>query len=260
MVTRRLFLASAAASLAAPALANGESVWPQRPLKLVVPWPPGGGVDTFGRLVQAALSAALGQPVSIENIGGSFGRIGTLAAASQRPGRLNVRVPGLGNSQHLTSELLLRAAGDLGVTHVPYRGGGPLLQDLVAGTVDAAVVTFSAAAQQARAGSLVALAVTGAQRTAALPDVPTASETVAPGFVQTTWQGLLVPKGTPEPVRARLHAAMRVVLDDPVVVARLGEPGFAPIGQDGAAFAALIERSVQTFADIASARQIAAGD
>lgn len=325
MVSRRLLLASAAASLAAPAVAYAEAAWPQRPLKLVVPWPPGGGVDTFGRLVQAALSAALGQPVAIENIGGSSGRIGTLAAAratpdgytvalvndtfaateaipiagspslraalapvtlaidapqglfthpgsglrtvqdfvaaaSARPGRLNVGVPGLGSSQHLTSELLLRAAGDLRVTHVPYRGGGPLLQDLVAGTVDAAVVTFSAAAQQARAGSLVALAVTGAQRTAAFPAVPTASETVAPGFIQTTWQGLLVPKGTPDAVRARLHAAMRGVLDDPAVAARLGELGFAPIGKDGATFAALIERTVQTFADIASARQIAAGD
>ncbi|MCA0305555.1 MAG: tripartite tricarboxylate transporter substrate binding protein [Proteobacteria bacterium] len=325
MFTRRLFLASAAATVAAPAVLRAEANWPQRPLKLIVPWPPGGGVDTFGRIVQAALSAELGQPVTIENIGGSSGRIGTLAAAraaadgytvalvndtfaateaipiagtpslrgslapvtlaidapqglfthpksglatvqdfvaaaKARPGRLNVGVPGLGSSQHLTSELLLRAAGDLRVTHVPYRGGGPLLQDLVAGTVDAAVVTFSAAAQQARAGTLVALATTGAQRTPAFPAVPTASETVAPGFVQTTWQGFLVPKGTPDAARTRLHAAAQAVLRDPAVIARLGELGFAPIGQDGAAFAALIDKTVETFADIASVRQIAAGD
>ena len=84
-------------------------------------------------------------------------------------------MPGLGSSQHLTSELLLRAAGDLRVTHVPYRGGGPLLQDLLAGTIDAGVVTFSAGAQQARAGHLVALAVTSEARPAAFPDVVTAS-------------------------------------------------------------------------------------
>lgn len=78
-------------------------------------------------------------------------------AARARPGELNVGVPGIGSSQHLTSELLLRSAGNLKVTHIPYRGGGPLLQDLLAGNVDAAVVSFAAGAPQARAGQLVPL-------------------------------------------------------------------------------------------------------
>ena len=326
---KRRSLLSAAAVLSAPSLfspaARAEPGWPSRPVRIVVPWPPGGGVDTFGRILQAPLADVLGQNVVIENIGGSSGRIGTLAAsraapdgdtvllvndtfaateaipvagtpslrgalspvslaidapqglfthprsglrsvedfvavARARPGALNVGVPGLGSSQHLTSELLLRAAGNLRVTHVPYRGGGPLLQDLAVGTVDAAVVTFSAAAQQARAGTLVALAVTGERRTKTFPDVPTAAETVAPGFVQTTWQGLLVPKGTPERVQARLHDAVVTVLADSAVTARLAELGFSPLGKDGAAFAALIDRSVETFANIAADRQIAAGD
>jgi tripartite-type tricarboxylate transporter receptor subunit TctC len=324
MVKRRLLLA-ALPVLAAPAIVRAQDSYPSRAVRLVVPWPPGGGVDTFARTVQAPLASELGQSIVIENIGGGSGRVGTqsaaraapdgytlalvndtlaatealpmvgapalrpafvpvtltisapqgvfthpksglksiqdfVAAAKSQPGKLNVGVPGLGSSQHLTSELLLRAAGDVRVTHVPYRGGGPLLQDLLAGTIDAGVVTFSAGAQQARAGHLVALAVTSEIRPAAFPDVVTATETVAPGFVQTTWQGLLAPKGTPEPALARVHTAVLAVLKDPAVAARLRELGFDPVGLDGAGFAKLFDRTVETFAGIAAERNIAAGD
>ncbi|MBL6612611.1 MAG: tripartite tricarboxylate transporter substrate binding protein [Reyranella sp.] len=326
MLARRSFtrLVSAAA-LAIPAVARAGENYPVRSVRLIVPWPAGGGVDNFARVVQAALAAQLGQSLVIDNIGGGSGRIGTqaaaraapdgytlllandtfaatealpiagaaplrasfepvtlavslpqgvythpksgfrsieelAAAARARPGQLNVGVPGIGSSQHLTSELLLRAAGDLRVTHVPYRGGGPLLQDLLAGNVDAAVVSFAAGAQQARAGQLVPLAVTSASRQAAFADVPTASETIAPGFVQETWMGFLTPKGTPDEIRHRLHAATTTVLKDPGIVARLSEQGFTPVGLDGPAFARLFDETVKTFADIAADRQIAAGD
>lgn len=322
---KRRFLLAALPSLAIPVIVRAEDVYPSRAVRLVVPWPPGGGVDTFARVIQAPLANELGQSVVIENMGGASGRVGTqsaaraapdgytfalvndtfaatealplagapalrsgfvpvtlaitapqgvfthsrsgiksiqdfVAVAKARPGKLNVGVPGLGSSQHLTSELLLRAAGDLRVAHVPYRGGGPLLQDLLAGTIHAGVVTFSAGAQQARAGQLVALAVTSETRAAAFPEVVTATETVAPGFVQTTWQGLLAPKGTPEPAVARVHSAMLAVLKDPAVVARLRELGFDPVGLDGADFAKLFDQTVETFAGIASERNIAAGD
>jgi len=327
MLARRRFtkLLSVAAAVAAPSLARAREDYPTRSIRLIVPWPPGGGVDAFGRVVQAALGAHLGQNVVIDNIGGGSGRIGTqtasraasdgytlllandtfaatealpvagatslrpafepvtlaisgpqgvfahpksgfrsieefAAAARARPGRLNVGVPGIGSSQHLTSELLLRAAGDLKVTHIPYRGGGPLLQDLVAGNVDAATVTFAAGAQQAKAGHLVPLAVTSANRSASFPDVPTATETIAPGFVQATWMGLFAPRGTPEEIRAHVHAAATTVLKDPAIVVRLRDLGFEPIGLDGAAFARLFDETVKTFADIATERQIVAGD
>jgi tripartite-type tricarboxylate transporter receptor subunit TctC len=182
------------------------------------------------------------------------------AAARARPGQLNVGVPGIGSSQHLTSELLLRAAGNLRVTHIPYRGGGPLLQDLVSGNVDVATVTFAAGAQQAKAGQLVPLAVTTASRNAAFPDVPTAGETIAPGFVQATWMGFFVPKGTPADIRARVHTAVTTVLKDPAVVVRLRDLGFEPVGGDGAAFAKLFDETVGTFAEIATERQIVAGE
>jgi tripartite-type tricarboxylate transporter receptor subunit TctC len=181
------------------------------------------------------------------------------AAAREKPGKINVGVPGVGSSQHLTSELLLRAAGNLRVTHVPYRGGGPAIQDLIAGNIDAGVFTFSAAAQQARAGQLVALAVTSGERPAAFPDVPTAGETVAPEFVQSTWMGLFVPKGTPEPIQARIHAAAVEVLKEAAVVERLRALGFDPVGLDGAGFGRLFDQTIATFAGIAAEREITIG-
>ena len=325
MFARRTFGRLLAAAVAAPSIAHARTDYPAQSIRLVVPWPPGGGVDAFGRVVQAALGRQLGQTIVIDNIGGGSGRIGTqaaaraaadgytlllandtfaateavpvagttalrpafepvtlaisgpqglfthprsgfrsieafAAAARARPGQLNVGVPGIGSSQHLTSELLLRAAGDLRVTHVPYRGGGPLLQDLVSGNIDAATVTFAAGAQQAKAGQLVPLAVTTAQRNAAFPEVPTVAETIAPGFVQATWMGFFAPKGTPREVTSRVHEAAVAVLKDPDVVPRLRDLGFEPVAGDGAAFAKLFDETVRTFADIAADRQIVAGD
>jgi len=317
--------AVAASTVAAPPVALAREEYPFRSIRLIVPWPPGGGVDAFGRVFQAALGEQLGQTVVIDNIGGGSGRIGTqtaaraaadgytllltndsfaatealpiagtpalrgvldpvtlavsgpqgvythpksgfrtieeyVAAARARPGRLNVGVPGIGSSQHLTSELLLRAAGNLRVTQVPYRGGGPLLQDLIAGNIDAATVTFAAGAQQAKTGQLVPLAVTSAARTPTFPNVPTAAETVAPGFVQATWMGFFAPKGTPDEIKHRVHAAILAALKDGGVSARLGDLSFEPVGLGEQAFARLFDDTVRTFADIATERQIAAGE
>lgn len=326
MLARRRFTTLlSAASLAAPSIAHAREEYPSRSIRVIVPWPPGGGVDAFVRVVQAALAEQLGQAIVIDNIGGGSGRIGTQtasraapdgytlllandtfaatealpiagaaalrpafdpvtlaisgpqglythpksgirtveefsAAAKARPGRLNVGVPGLGSSQHLTSELLLRAAGNLRVTHVPYRGGGPLLQDLVAGNIDVAVATFAAGAQQAKSGYLVPLAVTSAQRTPTFSEVPTASESIAPGFVQATWMGIFAPKGTPFEIRHRVNDALGAVLENAAIVSRLRDLGFEPVGQGDAQFAGLFDETVKTFADIVNDRQIAAGD
>jgi tripartite-type tricarboxylate transporter receptor subunit TctC len=326
MLARRRFTALlSGALLAAPSIARARETYPTRPIRLIVPWPAGGGVDAFGRVVQAALGDQLRQSIVVDNIGGGSGRIGTqtaartapdgytlllvndtfaatealpiagaaplrpsfepitlaisgpqgiythpksgfrtideyVAAARAQPGKLNVGTPGIGSSQHLTSELLLRAAGNLRVTHVPYRGGGPLLQDLIAGTIDAACVTFAAGAEQAKAGRLVPLAVTSEKRMPSFPNVPTAGESAVPGFVQETWMGFLAPKGTPQDVRDRVHAAVLAVLKDATVAARLRDLGFEPAGLPQAAFAQLFDHTVGIFADIATERQIAAGD
>lgn len=323
-IYRRRFatlLPAATALAVTPVASHAQEPFPARPLRLIVPWPPGGGVDTFARVIQAPLGSQLGQTVVIDNVGGGSGRVGTqaasraqpdgytfllandtfaatealpvagaatlrsaftpvtlaisgpqgvfthprsgfrtleelVAAAKARPGALNVGVPGIASSQHLTSELLLRAAGNAHVAHVPYRGGGPLLQDLIAGNIDAGVVTFAAAAQQASSGQLVALAVTSPARSPGFPTVPTAAETVAPGFAQTTWMGLFAPKGTPDAAQLRFHAAMLAVLADPKVIDRLVTLGFEPVGLDRVGFAQLFDQTIATFASIAAEKGI----
>src|SRR5205807_977852 len=135
-----------------------------------------------------------------------------------------------------------------------------LIQDLIAGNVDAATVTFAAGAQQASAGQLVPLAVTSAARTPTFPTVPTIAETIAPGFVQATWMGIFAPKGTPEAIRRRVHTAIAAALQEEGVRVRLRDLGFEPVGLEGAAFARLFNDTVKTFAEIASERQIVAGE
>jgi tripartite-type tricarboxylate transporter receptor subunit TctC len=322
-LARRLLLTTLGLA-AAPRALRAQAAYPDRPVRLVVPWPPGGAVDVLARAMQQALGVQLGQPVVIENLGGASGRVGGqaaaraapdgyglllandtfaatealpmpgapalrhaftpvtqvitaaqgffthprsglktvqdfAAAARARPGALNVGVPGLGASQHLTSELMLRAAGGLRVEHVPYRGGGPVLQDLLAGNIDVGVVTFSAGVPQARAGQLVPLVVTSAARPDSLPEVPTAAETIAPGFVQDTWIGLFAPAGTPSPIIGRLHQATLAALADPAVRSTLAGLGFAPSGLGPAAFARQFDQTIATFASIAAERGMTAG-
>ncbi len=318
---RTLLLASALAAAAARAKAQS---FPTRPIRIVVPFPPGGGVDVFARAVAPALQERLGQPVVIENIGGASSRLGTQAVLratpdghtllitndtlvatealpprgaapllpglapvtlaidapnllvthprsgipdiqtyaarlKARPGGLNVGVPGWGTSHHLTSELIAQSIGAR-PEHVAYRGGGPLLADLLAGTVDAALVTLGAAADQIRDGRLVGLAVTSAGRAPSAPAVPTVAETIAPGFVQVTWMGILAPAGTPDAVRGALHAATRASLDDPAVRERLAGVGYGVVGAPAAPFAAVLSDTATRFADVVAAAGITPGD
>jgi tripartite-type tricarboxylate transporter receptor subunit TctC len=224
-LARRSLLASASTALlgAGPSRARAQGAYPSRPVRIIVPWRPGGGVDVLARAIQPALSERLAQTVVIENIGTGSGRVGTQTAS--------------------------RAAPD----------GYTLLQDLVAGTIDVGMVTFVAAAQQARAGQLVPLVVTSAARPKLFPEVPTASETIAPRFLKTTWMGLFAPAGTPANIIDRVHAATAAVLGDLAVVERLATLGFDPAGLDPTAFGQLFDETIATFADIAVARGIRAG-
>ena len=318
---RTLLLASILASAAVRAQAQA---YPTRPIRIVVPFPAGGGVDVFARAVAPALQAGLGQPVVIENIGGASSRLGsqavlravpdgytllitndTLVATEAlpprgatpllpglapvtlaidapnllvthprsgipdiqtyaarlkaQPGSLNVGVPGWGTSHHLTSELIAQSIGAR-PEHVAYRGGGPLLADLLAGTVDAALVTLGAAADQIRDGRLVGLAVTSAARAPSVPDVPTVAETIAPGFEQVTWMGLLAPAGTPAPVREALHAATRAALQDSAVRDRLAGLGFGVVAAPAPRFAAVLSGTATRFAEVVTAAGITPAD
>jgi tripartite-type tricarboxylate transporter receptor subunit TctC len=265
-------LAAAGSFLAAsPALA----AFPDKPLKIIVPFAPGGGTDMVSRTIGHQMSLDLGQPVIIDNKPGAGTIIGTdalaksnpdgytlvmatlahvvnpsiqpklpydyakafapvmlvgrspnvlvvrpdspfksvkdvIAAAKAKPGRLSFASQGSGTSAHLAGELFKNLTGTF-ITHIPYRGAGPALTDLLGGQVDMMFATASAVGPFIQSGKLRALGVTTAQRSpsALLANVPTIAESGVPGYVADSWYGLLAPAGTPAPVIARLNAAAR---------------------------------------------------
>ena len=143
--------------------------------------------------------------------------------------RLTLGSPGNGSIGHLAAALLQARAG-AEWTHVPYRGGGPAMADLIAGHIDAVSLTLPAATEHVRAGRLRALAVTTAARSPALPEVPTLAESGFPGLEVTSWQGLLAPAGTEAAILRRLNAEVARILALPEVAAQLGAQGFEPVG------------------------------
>jgi tripartite-type tricarboxylate transporter receptor subunit TctC len=270
---RRTLLALAAAGVAAAALspaARADS-WPSRPITVVVPFPPGGGLDTTMRPLAAMLTRQLNMQVLIDNKGGAGGNVGASVAAKatpdgytwfmgavhhaiapavypkldyslkddfipvallvrvpqvvvvnpQRvpvndfkeflafvranPGKLNFGSAGNGTSHHLAGELFKQQTKTF-ITHIPYRGAGPALQDLVAGNVDVMFDGLGSSAGHIRSGRIKPLVMASEQRSPAFPDVPTSSEMGVPGYKVATWYGLWAPKGTPPDVVARMTA------------------------------------------------------
>ncbi|WP_237216616.1 Bug family tripartite tricarboxylate transporter substrate binding protein [Falsiroseomonas oryziterrae] len=162
-----------------------------------------------------------------------------LAAARAANGATTMGSQGNGSIGHLAGAVLTQRTG-IGFTHVPYRGGGPAVVDVVAGHLDALLVTLPAAIEHIRGGRLKALGVTSLGRNPALPEVPAFHEAGLPGFEVVTWQGILAPAGTPEPVVARLNAVLLDALRRPEVAESLAAQGFELRGGTPAAFAELI--------------------
>jgi tripartite-type tricarboxylate transporter receptor subunit TctC len=268
-IARRTLLAT---TLATPAFAQA---WPNRPIRFIVPYPPGGAADIIGRTVGNAIAPRLGQPVVIENRAGATGVIGMEAAARSndghtcvvapdsaiflpylrpnlpydslrdfspvsimvqqpvvvaahpslgartladlvriakaRPGAVNYVTSGTAGTQHLTASLFSQRAG-IEMTHVPYRGGGQAINDLVAGTVPLGWLGSVPIVPHGRAGRLLMLGVSTANRSSALPEVPTIAEQGYPGFDMPQWFGLFATAGMGEPVVARLHAEVMTAL------------------------------------------------
>ena len=310
--SRRGTLALGLSLPAVPGAARAQAWTPPRPVRLVVPYPPGGGADTTARLMAGPLGAFLGQAVVVENRPGAASTIGagevaraapdgttllldaaghvmapalirglpfdyaaaftpisqvmilpqvvavrddspfrTLAALLERakaePGRLTYASSGNGGAQHVTGVLLWRRAG-VELTHVPYRGGAPAMQALLAGDVDCVVATITSTLALAREGRVRALGATSAQRITSLPEVPTIAEQGFSGFDQNEWNGLLGPAGLPAPVVARLHEGCVRALQDPTVRQRLDALGAVPLGTDPATFAAFLRREREAMA------------
>jgi len=162
-----------------------------------------------------------------------------IAAAKAKPGSMSFGSAGIGAFSHLSSELFVSMAG-IQAVHVPYKGTGPALIDLLGGRLDWVMEYFPALQKQIDAGELRALAVTTPQRFALRPDIPTMAEAGVPGYDGSAWVGLMVPAGTPKDIVDRLQQTMAQALKDPAVVARIQNMGVMPGGQSSAEFAAFM--------------------
>jgi tripartite-type tricarboxylate transporter receptor subunit TctC len=257
---------------------QAQSVWPARPVNIVVPFPPGGGTDAFARPLFAAMSKALGQQFLIDNKGGAGGTVGASLAAKaagdgynafmgavhhtiapsfypkldytlerdfvpvglvsnvpqvivvnpgkvaaktlpellehirKNPGRLNYGSAGNGTSHHMAGELFKLQTRTF-ITHIPYRGAGPALQDLIAGQVDMMFDGLGSSAAHIKAGRLRAIAVASEQRAPGFAEVPTSAEGGVPSYRVSTWYGLWMPRATPREAVTAFQARLREALN-----------------------------------------------
>ena len=171
-----------------------------------------------------------------------------IAYAKAHPGKINFASPGVGTPMHVAIELLKMQAG-IDVVHVPYRGPAPAITDLLAGRVQAFIITISTAIGYVRAGKLLALAVTGATRSEALPDVPSVSE-VLPGFDATAWDGTSAPKGTPAPIVQILSDTITAGLADKDLKDRIKDLGGETVPMDSAAFTKFVAAETEKWAQV----------
>jgi tripartite-type tricarboxylate transporter receptor subunit TctC len=172
-----------------------------------------------------------------------------IALAKEKPGSLNYGMTGIGNPLHLTMEMFMHAAG-IKFQAIPYRGDAPLNTALIAGEVHLAVVPFATAKPNIEAGRLRALAIAGAKRSPALPDVPTIAESGLPGFESSSWQGYFVPAGTPPSIVALIQREAAKALNTPDVRARLEATANEVVASTPEAFAALFKTDLAKFAKV----------
>lgn len=273
---------------------SAAQAYPDKPIKWIIPWPPGGGADVFSRLISKQVADGLGTQLIIENRGGAAGNIGAtaaarsapdgytivfaysgthsinrhlhksmpfqesdftpviflssvpqlltvnanspyksvadvIAAAKANPGKLTYGSSGNGAINHLAGQLFADTAG-VKLQHVPYKGGAPAANALMAGEIDLIFGEPSTLLPHVNSGRLRALAVTGAKRSPGVPDLPTIAETGLKGYEVTSWNGVLAPVGTPDAAIKRLNAEFNKALANPEMRARLIQMGYEPVG------------------------------
>jgi tripartite-type tricarboxylate transporter receptor subunit TctC len=178
-----------------------------------------------------------------------------VALAKASPGKLNYATPGAATQTRFVTELWSRLAG-VELQHIPYRGGAPAVQAVVAGQTEFTVLSPLVSLPQIQAGSLRALAVGSLTRYAQLPDVPTVAESGFPGFEAIQWVGLLTTAGTPKPIIERLNAAVNDALKEPELIAKLAQEGMLPGGGSAADFGRLISAEIKNWKEIGRAADI----
>jgi tripartite-type tricarboxylate transporter receptor subunit TctC len=312
------FLAAVGLALALSPLLALAQAYPSKPIRFIVPYPPGGPLDTVARLLGQKVSESVKQPVIVENKPGAGGNIGAdavaksapdgytllmgavathainptlyasmpydavrdfqpvtqlastpnvlivnpsvpatnvrefIAHARARPGTLNFGSGSTGSAGHLAGELFKTMAG-VEMTHVPYKGAAPAMQDLIAGRVQLMFDNFASASAQVKAGKVRALAVTTAKRSSLAPELPTIAESGLAGFDINTWFGLFVPAGTPREIVERLHSEFTRALALPDIREKLVNLGAEPVGNRPDEFAAYIRTEAEKYARLIKA-------
>ncbi|HKP67195.1 MAG TPA: tripartite tricarboxylate transporter substrate binding protein, partial [Casimicrobiaceae bacterium] len=175
-----------------------------------------------------------------------------IAFAKANPGKVNFGSGGNGTQSHISGVMLNSLAG-IDMTHIPYKGNGPAMVDLLAGRVSVMFDQISSALPHIRAGKLNAIGVTTAKRSAVAPDIPTLAETGLPTFEATTWHGLLAPAGTPPDVVAKLNAETVKALKSPELIEKFKTNGIDPVSSSPEQFAALIKSELQRWGDVVKA-------
>jgi tripartite-type tricarboxylate transporter receptor subunit TctC len=303
----RTFRRYAILAALAIATAAGAQEYPNKPIRVIVPFPPGGLVDTVARLISSKLADALGQrglPVVVDNRSGAGGSLGTemvaksapdgytllmvvdthavnphiyrslryniftdlapislvvkiplvivahpslpadsikelVALAKSKPGALSYASAGAGTAGHLAAEQFKLLAG-IDIVHVPYKGGAPAITDLLGGQVQLSFIATSVTVPYVRANKLKALALSGTQRSAALPNVPTMAESGFPQLDTGSWVGFLAPARTPAAIVTRLSTEVANILKDPDVRGKLTEQAMDIVGSTPAQFGAFV--------------------
>lgn len=173
-----------------------------------------------------------------------------IALAKSQPGKLNYASAGTGNGSHLAQDLFRYAAGGLDMQHIPYKGGAPAVQALIAGEVQMTAVSVNTSLPHVRSGRAKALAIASSKRTPALPDVPTLAESGIQGAEADNWLGIVGPAGIPQPIVERLYKEIAATLETPEIKEKLASIGLIAVGQDGASFRPFLERDEKKWGDV----------
>ena len=300
-------------ALAAPFQANAADTYPSKPIRLIIPFPPGGSNDVVGRVIATQLGERVGQQVVVDNRGGAGGVIGTemaakaapdgytllfissafaansslyklpydpvkafvpiamiaagpnvlavapglavnslkdlLSMARAKPGQLNYASAGVGSFQHLGSALFVSMA-KVNIVHVPFKGGGPAMVDVIAGNTQVMLGSLVQTLPQIKSGKLKALGVGGTKRSPTMPDVPTIAEAGVPGYEAVNWWGIISPAGTPAAIVSRIHKELGVIAQSTEMQKRFEAEAVEAVQMSTPEFAQYIERETVKWARV----------
>jgi tripartite-type tricarboxylate transporter receptor subunit TctC len=314
MIRRHLILATSLLAIGLPWQASAQSDYPNKPIKIIVPFPAGGTSDVMGRLIADELGKALKQSVVVENIGGAGGAIGSERAAKSAPDGYTLVLTGVGSNavnhglnpklgydsnrdfHHITQimsgpnvlvvhpdqpfktmkELIayaksnpgklnfgytpaasghmameqLKQSAKLFMVGIPYRGGAPMMTDLLGGQIPLTFINQDAALPHVKSGKLRALAVTSAERNPLYPDTPTIAESGVPGFEANSWVGISAPKGTPKPILDKLESVAVSAMQSTAVKAKLESQGFVIPTLGSAAYSRFVASEIDRWTQV----------